>query len=349
MKHLLLLLLIGVSALSAHSQALPVEYTIWGRVVFPDGPARKGVEVRLELTGRIFIRSVTTDEDGRFQFRGLNEGTFFVAVNLEGYEPAIEDVQLKLPNHTQPQILLSLRKGTHDAYMPTTSREGAGNGAAAARGLPAVVDAELFKKYAPRAVREYQDGLAESVKGNSAKALQRFAKAIQLEPAFYEAYMESGLASQQAGKSVEARQAFQRAHELDPKSASAMTRLGAVMIDQARALEAAGRKPEADQAYDAAATALDDALKLDLSSPETHYLLGSVLFKLNELPDAEFNLRQAADAPRPFPEARLMLVNVYVKQRRLSDALKELDAFIAADPNNPRRAAAEKMKAALKP
>jgi len=352
--------LIVISAFAGFVKAQTVEYTIRGRVLFVEGGAPKasGVEVRLEQRGgMVYVNSQTTDEDGLFQFRNLYEGTFRLYINLEGYYPVEESVTMRNPAAggrgaapssnlvSWQNVTLYLRRGTEDTVATRTVREGA-PAKAEPLGFPAVINAEMFKKYPEKAVKEYQDGLADAAKGNQEKAADRFQKAIQLAPRFYEAFISLGLARQRQAQIQPAETAFQRAHELAPQSAEAKTRLGGIMLDKARELEQR-KSPEAMKIYDAAANMLDEALKIDTDSVEAHYLIGSALFKLAEFASAESNLKAAIDAPRPNHEARLMLVNLYVKQGRYKEAVDQLDGYLAANPNTPQRKNIEQMRSQI--
>src|SRR4051812_39729105 len=88
------LLFAAVSPVAAAQGAL--EYIIWGRVILSNGglPNVAGIEVRLENPGHAYLTSITTDSDGRFQFRQLNEGTFYLYINLPGFEPVYQEVRL---------------------------------------------------------------------------------------------------------------------------------------------------------------------------------------------------------------------------------------------------------------
>ena len=337
--------------------AQTVDFVIWGQVILPDGDmaARKGIEVRLELRGADVL-NVMTDSDGRFQFRNLNQATYTVYINLEGYMPIRQDVMLRIPagggtgaaitSYTEPRVTLYLRRGASDMVNNTTRESGAKPSSGATP--PAVFNAELLKRYAAKAVSEFQQGLTDSQKGKADNAASHFSKAIALEPKFAEAHLELGTAKQVSGRTAEAEKSFRTAVELAPESSPALTRLGGVLLDKARALERNNKGVEAFATYNEAADVLDQATRKDLQSAEAHYLLGSALFKLNELPGAEANLRDALKGQRPIEDARLMLVNVYMKQKRFADALTQLDAYLTANPNSPQRLAVEQMQTTIK-
>jgi Tfp pilus assembly protein PilF len=304
----------------------PVEYIIWGRVVISDGglPNAAGIEVRLEDPGHTLLNSISTDADGRFQFRNLNTGTYYLYINLPGFAPVYEEVRLATPITTlgrpstigvtpgsQANVTLFLRRGPSDTVANNTFRDGApekpeplSNG---------TLDASVFKKYAPRAVKEYQDGLTDARKGNTDKAYAHFSKAIQFDPKFFEAKLQ----------------------------------LGCVLLDKGRLLEQNGKAEEALKIYQESVAALDEAVTMGANSADGHYFLGSALYKTNELQRAEDQLKQAIGSPKPHQAARLMLVNVYMKERRYREALDQLTAYLASNANGPERQAAEQLQSQI--
>ncbi len=329
--------------------------TLWGTISLPEGSSRplKGIEVRLELPGHIYLNSTISDEDGRFQFRNLNNGTFHLYINLDGFEPLDQQfdvMPLSSPNalRLDPHIVMTLRRGLTDEAERHTGSGLDDRKQNETLGSPPVIDAGLLKKYPGKAVNEYLDGVKEEERGNAEKAITHFTKAVGDAPGFLEAYVELGTTRQQKGQISEAEDALRHASSIDPKSAVVLTKLGGILLDKAKLSDQKGQKDDAAKAYNDAADTLDAATRLDLSSTQAHYLLGSALFKTNELDDAELNLKKAIDAPRPFQEARLMLVNVYMKERRYRDALDQLTAYLTALPDSPQRKAIEQMQSQIR-
>ncbi len=312
-------------------QAQNTEFIIWGRVVVSNGglPNAAGIEVRLENPGHVYITSITTDSDGRFQFRHLNAGTFILYINLPGFDPVSQEVRLTGSSTApggaarvgsdvgtaanQPNVVLYLRRGGVSDFVSNSTYRDGNEGKSAAAGFPAVLNAEVFKKYAPKAVREFQDGLADTAKGNTDKAISHYGKALEIEPKFHEA----------------------------------MVQLGSSRLDRARSLEQSGKAAESQKSYQEAAALLGRAAELEPDSAEGNYLLGSALFKTNDLPGAESRLKLSIGATKPHPGARLMLVNVYMKERRYRDALDQLNAYLEATPASPERKAAEQLQSQI--
>src|SRR5580704_9732779 len=60
---------------------------IVGQVTDPSGAAAPGADVTVTNTETGATRNVHTDSDGRFNFAQLKPGTYFIRVELQGFEP----------------------------------------------------------------------------------------------------------------------------------------------------------------------------------------------------------------------------------------------------------------------
>jgi tetratricopeptide (TPR) repeat protein len=324
-----------------------VEADILGQVAMPDDSSRGGLEVTLETSDHIRSQSSLTDPDGRFQFHHLAVDTYYVYINIEGFTPIEQQVVLKANGPTaSAMVLLDMKHGSSDPdpKAPGDPMDRRKNDTAAR-----TFAADLLTKYPPKAVKEYQQGLDEQTRGNTDKSLSHFEKAAGEAPQFYEAWLEVGKARQQLGRLDPADQAFQRARMLQPQSAAPLIDLGAVALDRARKLESANSGTEAMAMYRDSLKLLDEAARLSpASSQQLEYFRGSARFKIGDLNGAESSLQAALDGPRPLQDARLMLVNVLMKQRRYSEALEQLNAYLQANPNSPQRAAIEKMQSQIR-
>ena len=78
-------------------------------------------------------------------------------------------------------------------------------------------------------------------------------------------------------------------------------------------------------------------------SARAFYYLGSALYKLDHLEYAETSLEWSLGRDEVIPDARLMLVNIYMKQRRYREAADQLIAYLEEFPDSPQRKDVEKM------
>jgi Tfp pilus assembly protein PilF len=329
-----ILLLAGV----ANAQNPASEFTIWGRVSLPEGhfSRQSGIEVRLERPGRLALYSISTDEDGRFQFRNLEGGEYFVYINLEGYTPLLQQVFLRRPAQTDATVTLVLRRGPGDSTLDGT-RKDSHTPSEGGTGKAVVIDAATLRKYPQKVIREFEEARKEADSGKPEKAAERLKKMLTSAPDFYDAHLELGLALQRTNRLKEAEAAFGRAREINPKAAQPLINLAGVHLDRARV-------EQAPALYQTVVTLMDEAIDLDPEQSEAYYFLGSALFKLEQLEPAEDALRRSLLFQRRNEEARLMLVNVYIKQRRLRDALDQLDLYLEANPTSPQRPAVEQLR-----
>src|SRR4026207_823106 len=71
------------------------DYAVRGKVVIPNArDADQRIEVKLEKSALQVIQTTYTDASGNFDFRGLGPGAYYIAVNLEGYEPVHQLVEI---------------------------------------------------------------------------------------------------------------------------------------------------------------------------------------------------------------------------------------------------------------
>ncbi len=103
-------------------------------------------------------------------------------------------------------------------------------------------------------------GLVNVRQGNIIAALAKFQRAFQLDPNFFEAYMNFGQLTLGYRGYQDASQAFTRAHELQPRNYDALLGLGA-------ALRGLNQLDDAERRY-------REAIALDAQRPEAYYNLG---------------------------------------------------------------------------
>jgi tetratricopeptide (TPR) repeat protein len=235
----------------------------------PDNTPNKGLEVVLETQDRIASRSTTADDDGRFQFRQLNVTTYYLYMDLDGFEPIEQQVTLQQSGPTAAAVVvLQLTRGLSD---PTRRTAGPDERVKSAPSAPTFAAGRLTK-YPQKAVKEYPQRLDEETRGNLDKAAGHFEKATGDASQFYEAWLELGRTRQRQGRFDPAIQAFQRARTLQPQAAQPLVELGGLDLDRARKLESEGNGVEAISVYRSSLKLLDEASKLDPSSHQLRTL-----------------------------------------------------------------------------
>ena len=89
---------------------------------------------------------------------------------------------------------------------------------------------------------------------------------------------------------------------------------------------------------------MEESVRRNPLSPPTHSNLGAALYKIGEYERAETILKKALELDENEHNARLMLINVYTKGARFSDALQQANAFLEKNPKAPQRPSLEAIK-----
>jgi len=82
-----------------------------------------------------------------------------------------------------------------------------------------------------------------------------------------------------------------------------------------------------------AAEVLSQAIRVEPGSAVAHYALGRARYRLSEYAEAEQAFTRAALLDKDFEAAELMLLHAYVRQGKLSAALRGIDALLQNSPN----------------
>lgn len=80
---------------------------------------------------------------------------------------------------------------------------------------------------------------------------------------------------------------------------------------------------------------------------EAAFHLGSTFYHAGHFEDAEKVLVRALKAAPAAPQLRLMLANVFVKERKYPEALHQIDAYLEENSDGPERASAETTRSQL--
>ena len=328
--------LTGLAHAQARGQRAPraPEYVIRGKIVFDNPhPPDERIEVRLEQSGRQLIDVVFSDSIGNFRFRNFLPNTYYVVIEVEGYEPVRERVELSSSFRSNLTIFLNSK---------TVSR---GTEKGGFEGDPKVVDInELRADYPDKAVEEYEKALKDAEKGNAGKAVDRLEKAVQLAPDFHQAQNNLGVQYKALGRYRDAERTFEIARDLNRNAAQPLINLGSMYVDEAQKQSSSGEEERALGTYQKAVASLEEAVALDAFSAQARYFLGTALYKTAALERAETMLMRALELDEEYHAVRLMLVNVYVKQARYNDVLAQLTEFLERNPDGPQSEAVRAMK-----
>lgn len=169
----------------------------------------------------------------------------------------------------------------------------------------------------------FNQGLQCFEKRDFAGSVKLFGKAIDKFPDFYEAYYQLGLAQVHLHQNDDAARSFQAAINLS-----------------------GGHYPWAEFAYALLLCNRGDlkeaehlarhGLEQDQNTPDGYVVFGVVLLHLNRLDEAERNAREALTRSAQALNAYLVLADVHDQRKDYSAEIRDLDNFLAVEPNGPR-------------
>jgi Flp pilus assembly protein TadD len=312
-------------------------FDIRGRLVFTNTkPPEDRIEVHLERSMQR-IQTTFTDSMGNFEFRSLNPGDYYVQVRLPDYE----DVHV-------PVNVLSLQRTTsiviqmNPLFTIVRKRNPGFEG-----DDPDVIDVKMIgKTYPKNAVKAYEKSIDENKKGRTDLAIKQLEEAVRIAPDFYHAQNNLGVAYLKVNRFADAEKAYKAARQINPSATQPQLNLGILYITEADARKQEG-KAVFGKLLDDAMDSLDAVIKLKPRSAVAHFYLGTAYYKSDFFEEAEESFKKAREYDPAMSNVCLMLVNLYVKQRRLNDALKQIEAFLKDFPKAEERASMEDLRAKI--
>jgi len=314
--------------------ARDAQYEIRGKLIFATvKPPDERIEVSLERNMQR-IQVAFTDGLGNFEFRAVQPGDYYIVVKF----PDFEDVNFPVSIYTM-QRSTNVSIPMNPLFSVIRKRPAGFEG-----DDPDVVDvAQMMKTYPKKAVQEYEKALEENKKGATDKAILHFQEAIKIAPDFYHAHNNLGVAFVKLQRYQEAEAAYIRARNLNPRAQQPVLNLGILYITESDQHRDEGREVYG-KFLDNAMDSLDQAIKLKPRSAMAHYFLGTAYYKSDFLEEAEASLKKSWELDPSFSKTRIMLVNLYTRQRRMKDALEQIDAFIRENPQAEERKTMEELR-----
>ena len=209
-------------------------------------------------------------------------------------------------------------------------------------------------KHAPLRGRPYYSlGVYYALRGEHAKAVPLYVRAIELWPNFADAYANLGKSLEHTGHMKDAIFYYAKAVELDPTLSQAQNNLGSALVRE-------GRYEEARRAYRAAIKSKSDsyetlnnmgssyaqekkydeayewylkALKTNPQYAHAHNNLGTILGMRGDLAGAEEYYKSAIRLNPDFFEARNNLAELYVRRRAYPAAIREYREALRIRPD----------------
>jgi tetratricopeptide (TPR) repeat protein len=311
-----------------------VDGYIRGKVIIADNHgADQRIEVRLEKSTVQVLMTTFTDAAGNFEFRSLAPGSYTVSIDLEGYEPVRQSVDV-FNNLGSNSVTIFLNKPAVTIKERPTGLDADD---------PDIVDVSQMKDSLPKkAVQDYEKAIDEKQKGRMESAVKLLEEAIRLAPNFFHAHNNLGILYLSAKRFGEAEREFKESHQLNPKTERPLVNLGSLYIEEA-SLEKSD-KQSAGKLLDQALDNLEQSVKLNPRSALGYFLLGQANYRSSFLEEAEAAFKKARELNPSLSAARLMLANIYVQQSRWADVVENLDAYLKENPKAADRASVEEMR-----
>jgi Flp pilus assembly protein TadD len=321
--------------------------------VFADGrPINRTVMICLETLSSAIVATTYNMDHAKFTFRDLS------LMENEQYSLVVKD-----PDYRELRYDLNMNDFVADSALPgvyvftgliTLNLESLPSDKKQVdkkRGSPRLVDArQLATKIPAEARREFN--LARADKREDRKdALAHLEKAVALAPNYYEALNKLGAEYLRAKQYRKSESILTRACTLNPNDPLPLTNLGILYLQEGEtfAYSGAGKK-ENDavvESYRKAADAFEKAQRLAPLAPRTSLFLGNALYKSGSFKKAESAFITALALDNKMHEARLMLVNIYIREQRYDAALKQISAYLDTNPNAAQREQMEALKAKI--
>jgi predicted Zn-dependent protease len=324
--NLMLLLLLQTPTLktgTASDYAQPQTFQLKGKVVVGlDEPVMTVVVLTEVFSGA--SQSTESFSNGSFRFNNVVLGTYRLSVVDPKFNLYDRQLLLREPGDTGNEITVRLVRSGESSVAPDLD--------------PSlyVIDAETARTLPPKALDEYNQGVAalrNPSRNNPPEG--HFKNAIGAAPNFYEAHLQLGLVEHRQKKDADAIHEFERAAVLKPAEAQPLSLLGELYWDSEK--------------YESAVQSLSQLAQLGKMRPRDHYYMGSAYYRLNQLDPAEEQLLLAINQGNDRdPEPFLQLHNVFMKKRQPDRGLAVLEDYLKTFPDDPNHAAMVERDKALR-
>jgi tetratricopeptide (TPR) repeat protein len=278
---------------------------ITGTILLPNGQRlQRRVTIRLQTMTK-GDRVTTTDEYGKFAFRGLINGEYQIVIDKEKeFEPYRQSVDIRQFRGTPPQVYnLNIRLNAKEEIKPK----------------PGVLNAELAN-VPERALAHFNTATEQAKKNEHQAAIEELKLAIKEYPTFMLALNELGVQYLKLNQPQNADEAFQAALKIDPDAFPALINRGIANVMMER--------------YGEAVPILRKALKKNDQSAVGHYFLGQALANLGLFNDAEKELLASLMLGKEeMKEAHRILAIIYSARGDKKQAADHLEEYLKLAPN----------------
>ncbi len=303
----------NLSSSSGSARTYSIRGTV--RLVSSEGTVEL-VRVDLMYSYNQIVETTFTHANGDFEFSRIPAGNYSLVVEMRGYEPIRESVQLDGPRWG---IALYLK------VLPQATPEESGN---------TVSEREL--KLPRKARNAYRKGIERLYEQKDPQgSLAQFQRAIAEFPGYYEAYHQLGVARLRLGQAAAAEEAFRKSIEISQgKYADPYFALGSTFNNNKKFAEA---EP-----------LLRRGLDMDRNDWHGHYELARALLGLDRLDAAETSGQEACTRRSDFPAVHLLLAEVHQRKHDYLALLNDLDEYLKLEPDGPMSTRARELRDELR-
>jgi tetratricopeptide (TPR) repeat protein len=269
------------------------------------GGAFTAEAIKVTLTNlRETISTLYTDSQGQFEFRNLASGNYQLEVEGDRQKYEVKTEAVTVFKGTPSVVNIGLKeKESPDRPSPKT-----------------VSITELDRNIPSNARKEFDRASKLISEGNTAAAIVRLQKAVELYPGYVMAHNDLGTQLLAQGKLAEATEELRKAVSLDAKAFNPALNLGIVLVHQHQFTEALA--------------ILRTANSLNPNSPAAQLYTGLAAMGLGDLEVAEKDFKAAHSmGGQPFAVALFHLGQLYLARGDKESALNAFTLYLREVPD----------------
>lgn len=287
---------------------------IAGNVYYGDDSHPAGnVTVSLDNAEGDHFATEVTSEDGQFHFTGLRPASYLLKIDVTGYEPVNDSLDMSFVSDRGVRIYLKPIPNKQDSRRATTI---------SAHELSMPAKARDYMESGKKKL--YQDK-------DSSGGLHDFQQAISIAPGYYEAYYQAGMGYVATGNRGDAEKSFQKSIELSgDKYGEAEIGLGTMMMER-------GTLSDAERT-------IRKGLQLSPNLWIGHYELGRALLNEKRYSEAELSANQARLLAPTAPIVYRLLSNIHLALKNYPALFEDIEAYLKLDPDSAAGARAKELR-----
>jgi hypothetical protein len=272
-------------------------YNMGGLVIVPNPSNYEPMEVRLVTETETPMGQTLVRPAERFAFYNLPAGRYFVLMNVPGFKPVRQQVAL--------------------------------NGFGSGLGGPIVLE-RAEERTPPKPL--YLTGEHDLV---DVTQLRRTSGKASKSPDSYEQHCVLAAAYRKSHNYADAENEYRAALSLRPRAVTPLIDLGSLYLEQ---IDNGIATPEtALSLLDKAKKVLLQVVQTNSDASYAHFLLGVTYYKGKLNREAEASFRRALELEPRLGDARMGLLNVYIRTNDWPAVIAQIDLYLKENPNTPDR------------